>query len=70
MKRGTIVIVVLATILVLVIAGCTTGRAALPPPRPSGGYPVGGGCGVGAPADIVIDVNEGVALAVERTTAA
>ena len=46
MKTTTIVILALAVIGLLFVAGCTTGQATYTPP--SG--PLGGGCGVGAPA--------------------
>lgn len=46
MKYGLLIIALLG-IGLLFVAGCTTGQASSPPP--SG--PIGGGCGVGAPAD-------------------
>jgi hypothetical protein len=51
MKATTIAILALTIIGLLFVAGCATGQASYTPP--SG--PVGGGCGVGAPAHAIED---------------
>ena len=55
MKQIKTILFVLLVAALIFVTACTTGQASSPPPR----GPIGGGCGVGAPADAVAEVVSG-----------
>jgi len=54
MNKLSLMMIALLSIGVLVLAGCSSGSAGSVPRAPPA--PSGGGCGIGAPADVMPDI--------------